>query len=97
MRMIEDCSINFSIPTIPIGLNEVNLRIRFPKMSDYTWIHSKIVFHEKEKFIGIIIDISHYQDLLEELDQSQSRLGTIEVEERAILEHTNDLIVKIPT
>jgi diguanylate cyclase (GGDEF)-like protein/PAS domain S-box-containing protein len=79
----------------PNEVNEVNFRIRFPKMQDYTWIHSKVVFHEFDKSIGIIIDVSHYQALIDELDQSQSRLGTIEKEERAILEHTNDLIVKI--
>jgi diguanylate cyclase (GGDEF)-like protein/PAS domain S-box-containing protein len=79
----------------PNQVNEVNLRIRFPKMSNYTWIHSKVVYHENDKSIGIIIDISHYQSLIDELDQSQMRLGTIEMEERAILEHTNDLILKV--
>lgn len=75
-------------------IDEVNLRIRFPGMTQSTWIHSRVVFRTESLIVGVDIDVSHYQILMDELDQSQSRLGILEMEERAILEHTNDLIVK---
>jgi diguanylate cyclase (GGDEF)-like protein/PAS domain S-box-containing protein len=81
----------------PSPIDEVNLRIRFPGMAKSTWIHSKVVIRTEDLIAGVDIDVSHYQLLIDELDQSQSRLGTIEMEERAILEHTNDLIVKFRT
>lgn len=77
------------------NVDEVNLRVRFPGMTQATWIHSKAVVRTESLIAGVDIDVSHYQTLIDELDQSQNRLGLIEMEERAILEHTNDLIVKI--
>lgn len=75
-------------------IEEVNLRIRFPGMEKATWIHTKVVIRTEAMIVGVDIDVSHYQSLIDELDLSQTRLGSIEMEERAILEHTSDLIVK---
>jgi len=76
------------------SLEEANLRIRFPGMEKATWIHTKVVIRNESMIIGVDFDVSHYQSLIDELDLSQTRLRSIEMEERAILEHTSDLIVK---
>lgn len=89
-----DDSEHLSIYDDESPIDEVNLRIRFPGMTKSTWIHSKVVVRNETMIVGVDIDVSHYQILIDELDQSQTRLGSIEMEERAILEHTNDLIVK---
>jgi diguanylate cyclase (GGDEF)-like protein/PAS domain S-box-containing protein len=85
---------NFSIEAAKESSFEARIRLKFPEMTEYTWIYSKVASISEQKMIGIDIDVSHLQDLITQLDESKEALDKKEYEERAILENTNDIIVK---
>ncbi|MDZ4196394.1 MAG: hypothetical protein U1C51_03980, partial [Candidatus Izemoplasmatales bacterium] len=85
---------NFSFEQAKEYPFEARIRLKFPEMTQHTWIYSKVASISEQKLIGIDIDVSHLQDLIAQLNESKEALDKKEYEERAILENTNDIIVK---
>lgn len=74
--------------------SEVKLRLQLPGMSEPLLLFTKIIAIVPDSLSGIFIDISHLEELLIELNLSKEAFEQKEYEERAILENTNDIIVK---
>lgn len=74
--------------------SEIKLRVQLPGMAEPVLLFTKIIAIITDSLSGILIDISHLEELVIELNLSKEAFEQKEYEEKAILESTNDIIVK---
>ena len=86
---------DFELSKVRTDYTEISFRIKYPEMSDYTWLYSKMVSIKNNDFVTIDVDVSKLKSMNESIKESDRALSQTLTENQYILEHTSDFVSKM--